>query len=159
MSLEETLGELLISQRKTIAVAESLTGGLISDLLTNVPGSSRYFLGSIVSYSNESKMHLLDVQWQTLLEHGAVSSQTALEMAEGARRSIASDIGAAVTGIAGPGGGTEAKPVGLVYFCVSDGKRRKEDRAIFEGERLEIKRKAAQRLLQDAIDFLDDLNP
>ena len=155
MSLGDTLGELLISRNKTIAIAESITGGMISNLITDVPGCSRYFLASIISYSNESKMQLLGVRKETLLECGAVSSETAREMADGVRMKIGSDVGASVTGIAGPSGETESKPIGLVFLCVSDVDRRSEERIVFRGDRKEIKRRAAERLLQDAVDFLN----
>ncbi len=154
MSLEETLGDLLRNQEKTIAVAESITGGLISDLITNVPGSSQYFLASIVSYSNESKVQLLGVRKETLQDFGAVSEETALEMAEGVRNRIGSDIGASVTGIAGPSGATEVKPVGLVYFCVSDGRKLSREREVFKGDRMEVKKQAAEHLLRKMIVFL-----
>ncbi len=154
MSLEETLGDLLRNQEKTIAVAESITGGLISDLITNVPGSSQYFLASIVSYSNESKVQLLGVRKETLQDFGAVSKETALEMAEGVRNRIGSDIGASVTGIAGPSGATEVKPVGLVYFCVSDGRKLSREREVFKGDRMEVKKQAAEHLLRKMIVFL-----
>ncbi|NOZ07100.1 MAG: CinA family protein [Chloroflexi bacterium] len=118
-TLEAEIGELLGEQGLTLAVAESCTGGLLGHRITEVPGSSNYFLGGIISYSNEAKENLLGVQHQTLLRHGAVSEETAREMAQGARRALGSDLALAVTGIAGPGGGTIEKPVGLAYIALA----------------------------------------
>ncbi|HEY4690217.1 MAG TPA: nicotinamide-nucleotide amidohydrolase family protein, partial [Anaerolineae bacterium] len=103
--LEEVVGQLLTEQNLTLSLAESCTGGLIGHRLTNVPGSSDYFLGGIIAYAYEAKERLLDVKHNTLYERGAVSAETALEMARGARKALGADIGLSVTGIAGPGGG------------------------------------------------------
>lgn len=113
------VGHLLRLANATLATAESCTGGLLAHLITEVPGSSDYFLGGVVSYSNAAKMVLLGVRESTLAEHGAVSEPTAREMAEGVRARFQSTIGVGITGIAGPGGGTPEKPVGLVYIGVS----------------------------------------
>lgn len=118
VDLEEIVGDMLSERGYTIATAESCTGGLIGHRLTNVPGSSTYFLGGVISYSNDMKMKTLGVQVNTLQEFGAVSKQTATEMAHGARDFFGSDLAIAVTGIAGPGGGTAEKPVGLVYITL-----------------------------------------
>ncbi|MCH8012190.1 MAG: competence/damage-inducible protein A [Candidatus Marinimicrobia bacterium] len=115
-TLEETVGRLLREQGLTIAVAESCTGGLLSDRITNIPGSSDYFLGGMVTYDNQAKQDLLGVQTYTLEEFGAVSEQTAKEMAQGVRRVFQGNIGVSITGIAGPDGGTDEKPVGLVFI-------------------------------------------
>ncbi len=117
--LEAEIGALLNAGGLTLAVAESCTGGLLGHRITEVAGSSNYFLGGIISYSNEAKERLLGVQHQTLLLHGAVSEETAREMAQGARRALGSDLALAVTGIAGPGGGTIEKPVGLTYIALA----------------------------------------
>jgi PncC family amidohydrolase len=103
----------------TVAVAESLTGGNVSARITKVSGSSAYFLGGIVAYSNEAKASLLGVSEETLTTRGAVSAECAREMAEGARRAFGADVAVATTGIAGPGGATERKPVGLVYIALA----------------------------------------
>jgi nicotinamide-nucleotide amidase len=105
----------------TIAVAESCTGGLIADRLTNIPGSSAFFERGIVCYSNAAKTSLLGVPEEVIREHGAVSAETARLMAEGVRRIAATDLGLSVTGIAGPSGGSEEKPVGTVHIALSDG--------------------------------------
>jgi nicotinamide-nucleotide amidase len=116
VSLEELVGRLLKERGLTLAVAESCTGGLIGDRLTNVPGSSNYFLGGVVSYSNEAKQDLLRVPPEVLAQKGAVSPETAGDMARGVRDTFHAALGLAVTGIAGPGGGSPAKPVGTVYI-------------------------------------------
>ena len=118
VNLEETVGDMLVKCGYTISTAESCTGGLLGHRFTNVPGSSTYYLGGVVSYSNDMKMKTLGVQENTLQEFGAVSKQTATEMAQGVRDLFGSDLAIAVTGIAGPGGGTAEKPVGLVYITL-----------------------------------------
>ena len=115
-SLEEVVVQLLQQQGKTISIAESCTGGLITNRITNVAGASEVFTHGFVSYSNAAKQELLDVDSVTLEQHGAVSKATALEMAEGALAKAKADIAISVTGIAGPGGGTEEKPVGTVWI-------------------------------------------
>ena len=117
--VEARLGSVLAARGLTIACAESCTGGLVTSRLTDIAGSSAYVMGSIVSYSNEVKEKLVGVQHATLAAHGAVSEETAREMAEGVRRAVGTDVGLATTGIAGPGGGTAEKPVGLVYTAAS----------------------------------------
>ena len=118
VNLEEAVGDMLVKCGYTISTAESCTGGLLGHRFTNVPGSSRYYLGGVVSYSDDMKMKTLGVQENTLQEFGAVSKQTATEMAQGVRDLFGSDLAIAVTGIAGPGGGTAEKPVGLVYITL-----------------------------------------
>jgi PncC family amidohydrolase len=119
LALEEKVGRLLVQRGLTLALAESCTGGLIGHRITDVPGSSDYFIGSVVAYAYQVKERVLGVRHETLYEHGAVSEQVALEMACGARRLLATDVALAVTGVAGPGGGTPEKPVGLVYVALS----------------------------------------
>ena len=118
VNLEETVGDMLVKCGYTISTAESCTGGLLGHRFTNVPGSSTYYLGGVVSYSDDMKMKTLGVKENTLQEFGAVSKQTATEMAQGVRDLFGSDLAIAVTGIAGPGGGTAEKPVGLVYITL-----------------------------------------
>ncbi len=118
-TLESIVGRLLFESKKTLSIAESITGGLIGHRLTQIPGSSAYFDRSIVCYSNEAKIQMLGVNRDTLQRFGAVSEETALEMARGVRIVSGTDIGLSVTGIAGPGGGSEEKPVGTVYAGLS----------------------------------------
>lgn len=146
-SLEEVVGRILTENRATIAVAESCTGGLLAERLTNVPGSSVYFLGGVVCYSNELKSRLVDVPPSLIEAKGAVSPDVALALAEGVRKLTGSRFGVGVTGIAGPGGGTPEKPVGLVYIGLADerGPRQKEFR--FLGDRDRIRLFASQAAL------------
>ena len=118
-TLEEVVGKLLREKSLTLATAESCTGGMVASALVNVPGSSEYFIGSVIAYSNEVKEKLLGVRRETLEKWGAVSAQTAKEMAEGVKRLLGTDIGISTTGIAGPSGGTKNKPVGLTYFGIA----------------------------------------
>jgi nicotinamide-nucleotide amidase len=146
-SLEEVVGRLLRKCGKTLAVAESCSGGLLSHRLTNVPGSSGYFLTGVVAYDNESKVDLLGVSPRLLEVHGAVSHQVARAMAEGIRRCAGADCGLAVTGVAGPGGGTVEKPVGLVYTSLAWRGGAEVQGNIFLGLREQVKAQAAQRAL------------
>lgn len=119
-NLSSAVAKLLMNKGKIVAVAESCTGGLLAKLITDLPGSSRYFWGSITSYSNEAKKILLDVKEETLARYGAVSKETAAQMAQALIHRYGVDIGLATTGIAGPDGGTAEKPVGLVYIALAD---------------------------------------
>lgn len=141
--METVVGNLLINKGQTIAVAESCTGGLISNLLTNVPGSSDYYMQGAVTYSNLAKETVLGVDPRLIEDYGAVSEQTAKAMALGVRQWAGTDIGLGITGIAGPGGGTSAKPVGLVYFSLSSSEKEIVDKRVFSGDRLQIKERAA----------------
>lgn len=116
---EARAGELLRAKGWQLAVAESCTGGLIGHRLTNIPGSSTYYTGSITAYAYRAKVRLLGVSWETLETYGAVSRETVLEMASGIRLALAADVGLSVSGIAGPGGGTPEKPVGSVWIGLS----------------------------------------
>jgi nicotinamide-nucleotide amidase len=147
-SLERTVADLLISKNKTIAVAESCTGGIVSSKLTDVPGSSCYFHEGIIAYSNEAKIRLLRVPPEMIKKFGAVSPQVAEAMADGVRKSSSVDIGIAITGIAGPGGGTTEKPVGLVYLGLADGNRVICEEHHFTGERNTIKLRASEAALK-----------
>lgn len=146
--IEAALGAVLTKNGLTVATAESCSGGLIAHRITNVAGSSGYFLGGVVSYSNEAKSELLGVDENALLECGAVSEEVAAQMAEGARRNFGADLAVAVTGIAGPGGGSEEKPVGLVYVAVCDGDGVYGERCEFAGTREEIKEQTADKALE-----------
>ena len=118
-TLDQVAAELLLKNNLTLSTAESCTGGLVSQTLTNIPGISKIFMGGAVTYSNEAKEEYLGVKKETLLKYGAVSRETAFEMAEGIRRRLKTDLGVSITGIAGPDGGTPEKPVGLVYIGLS----------------------------------------
>lgn len=123
ISLSSELGELLKERNYMLATAESCTGGNISAAITAVPGSSEYYKGSIIAYSNEVKMNLLQVKEQTLIKHGAVSEETVREMVKGAMKSLNTDCAVATSGIAGPSGGTPDKPVGTVWIAAGSGKK------------------------------------
>lgn len=142
-SLENILANYLFDRKLTIGVAESCTGGLISHKLTNVAGSSGYFNRGIVAYSNEAKIEILGVPEEILLKHGAVSPETAVAMAEGMRRISETDIGLSTTGIAGPGGATPTKPVGLVFMAYADEKRSFSEKYLFGKDRMWNKERSA----------------
>jgi PncC family amidohydrolase len=150
MRLEEEIAELVRSQagpggrRLHIATAESATAGRIADTLTNVAGSSEYVVGGVVAYSNEAKHRLLGVHAATLSEHGAVSKKVACEMAEGGRIALGADLCVADTGIAGPGGGTENKPVGLFFLALASPGACEVRTFLFDGDR-EANKDAAVR--------------
>ncbi len=151
-SLEVIIGQLLLHQHLTLATAESCTGGLIGHRLTEVPGSSEYFLGGIIAYSNEIKEHVLGVSHATLETYGAVSAETAIEMARGARRVLGADIAVSVTGIAGPGGGTAAKPIGLTYLALVTANAERVEKFVWNRDRTGNKwesSEAALRMIQD----------
>jgi nicotinamide-nucleotide amidase len=154
MSLQKEVGKIIKAKGKTLALAESVTGGLAGSMITEVPGSSEYFLASLVAYSDEAKVRLLAVSETTLQASGVVSEEVVKEMADGVRGVVGADIGAACTGVAGPKGGSAAKPVGTVWFAVSDGFKHITEKKTFEGDRLEIKRQAAERLLGLIIKFV-----
>ena len=146
--VERVVGRLLARKGLTLAVAESCTGGLIGDRLTDVPGSSGYFVGGAIAYSNAVKSKVLGVKRQTLAKWGAVSEQTVREMAAGVCRRFGTQVAVAVSGIAGPSGGSRAKPVGLVYACVKDGKRIAVERYLFRGGRRAVKEQAVEAALR-----------
>jgi nicotinamide-nucleotide amidase len=145
--LEVVVGDLLRSRRLTLALSESCTGGLLGHRITNVSGSSDYFQGAIVAYASEVKTELLGVREETLTEHGAVSEETAREMARGARRMIEADLGVSITGIAGPTGGTPEKPVGLVYIGLAAPDSEWVERHVWEGDRRQNKAQSAEAAL------------
>ena len=154
MRIEKEVGALLTAQGLTLATAESCTGGLLANCLTNVAGSSAHYLGGWVAYAYRAKEMLLDVRHETLLAYGAVSKETAQEMARGARERLASDVALAITGIAGPEGGMPDKPVGLVYVALSTPKVELCQRHIFEGDRLANKQQSVNASLQLLRDHL-----
>jgi PncC family amidohydrolase len=136
MGIEEEIGALLVDQGLTLVTAESCTGGLLAHRITNVPGSSAYYLGGYVAYSYEAKEVLLGVRHGTLLAYGAVSEETALEMARGVCKGLGGDLGIAITGIAGPAGGMPEKPVGLVHLALTTPEGERSQRHVWQGERL-----------------------
>lgn len=155
MTAARDLGKALKVRRLTLATAESCTGGMLSTLLTDEPGASNFFRGGVIAYSDEVKVGLLGVSETTLRRHGAVSEATALEMAAGARRTLRADIGIAITGIAGPSGGSDLKPVGLVHFAFDDGKQRLGEHRLFNGSREEVRLAAAQHAVEMALRLLN----
>lgn len=160
IALEEQIGPLLLARGLKLCTAESCTGGLIGDRITNIPGSSEYFLGSVVSYAYEAKELLLGVRHDTLMHHGAVSRETVLSMAVGVRLALASDFGMehlisiAVTGIAGPSGGMPGKPVGLVWIGLSSLQGDHAWRFFETGNRVENKAESAQLALTLLMEYL-----
>ena len=145
--MEQVVGRMLQEKQLTIACAESCTGGLLTSRLTDVPGSSAYVMGSVVSYTNEVKAGLVGVEPAVLAAKGAVSEEVAVQMAEGIRRTISTDIGVGITGIAGPDGGIDEKPVGLVYIAVAGPQGTLVQKNIFSGTRTQIKFRSTQTAL------------
>ena len=152
--LEVLTGDFLRQRGLHLAVAESCTGGLVGHRLTNIPGSSDYFVGGIVAYAYEAKVRLLGVSWDTLEKYGAVSRETVIEMAHGARLALQADIGMAVSGIAGPGGGMPGKPVGLTWIGLSHAGGEQAWSYVWDGDRLHNKERSAEQLLQLLVDYL-----
>lgn len=138
-----------------MSAAESCTGGMIGCMMTSVPGSSDVFMGTAVTYSNDAKERILSVKHQTLMDYGAVSMETASEMAKGSIDVYKSDVAVAVTGIAGPGGATPEKPVGLVYIAVADGPRTVVTKNLFQGDRQSIRRQTAIEALKLLIELVE----
>ena len=157
--IEVRLGRRLGESGLTLAVAESCTGGLVGHRITDVPGSSAYFMGGIIAYAYEAKERLLNVRHATLYEHGAVSEQTATEMARGARRVLGADIGISVTGIAGPGGGLPDKPVGTTWVAVSTHDQDWAKLHQWSGDRAANKHESVEAVIQLLLDVLDKEQP
>jgi len=152
----ERLSALLKEKKLTLSVAESCTGGMISSKITDIPGSSEFFAGSAVTYSDASKTTILKVRKETIKEHGAVSAETAEEMSAGARDVFRSDVSAAVTGIAGPSGGSEKKPLGLVFISIRYGNKLKTTENIFKGSRAEIRNAASDAVMSEIIRVVEE---
>ncbi len=153
MTIEEKIGGLLRKHNMTLSTAESCTGGGIAALITSVPGSSDYFKGGIVAYSNEVKMGMLHVSQETLMKQGAVSQETVIEMAKGAMKSMNTDCAVATSGIAGPGGGTLEKPVGTIWMAVVCG-----NEVMTKKEEGDLGRKEnVKRTILDALTLLSDM--
>jgi PncC family amidohydrolase len=164
-ALESIIGRKLVHRGLKLVIAESCTGGLIGHRITNIPGSSDYYLGSITAYAYEVKQRLLGVRQETLTEHGAVSRETVIEMARGIRACLKADfpiedtIGLSVSGIAGPGGGMPGKPVGLVWVGLSTRQGDHAWKFLWKGNRIENKEYTAQAALQILLDFLNNQLP
>jgi PncC family amidohydrolase len=154
MAWEVQLGALLKARGQTVVTAESCTGGLIAHRLTNISGSSAYLLGGVVAYSNEVKMNLLNVQESTLIAVGAVSEEVAGEMAVGARKLFGADFALSVTGIAGPDGGTDEKPVGLTYIGLATSDGAQVQRFVWDGDRESNKKMSADAALKMLVEHL-----
>ena len=159
MTLEETLGGKLRKLRLTVSVAESCTGGLLAARITDVPGSSDYFRGAIVAYQDEIKERLLQVNRETLNAKGAVSEETALEMACGCRRILSADLAVGITGVAGPGGGTPDKPVGLVYVAIVTRKEHACRKLNLTGDRVSVREQTVNAALEMALSLLEKGKP
>ena len=153
--LAEQLGSLLLARGLTLSLAESCTGGLGAEIITRVAGSSAWFECAVVSYSNASKVNLLKVASDTLDKFGAVSEQTAVEMASGVMAISGSQLSAAVTGIAGPGGGTPTKPVGTVCFGWATDKVVHTERLVFAGDRYAVRMQTTMHALKGLLRFME----
>jgi len=153
--IEELLCEIMRARGLTLAAAESCTGGLVADRITNVSGSSEYFPGGIVAYAYEAKVNLLGVSWDTLNLHGAVSAETVLEMARGARKVFNADISISVSGIAGPTGGLPEKPVGTTWFGLATSTGEWTRHFAWDGNRLQNKHYSSEAALQFVLDYLE----
>ncbi len=148
MKLEKVIGDRLREKAWTLSIAESCTGGLICDRITNVPGSSDYFEGGMVTYSNELKARYLGIPLDDIKRHGAVSPQVAKKMAQGVRKAFHTTFGLSTTGVAGPTGGTKRSPIGRVFIGFANGKRTWVRKLDLKGSRREIKKEAAERSLE-----------
>jgi PncC family amidohydrolase len=148
MKLEKLIGDLLRERGWTVSIAESCTGGLVCDRITDVPGSSDYFEGGMVNYSNESKEKHLRIPLDYIRKYGAVSPQVARKMAQGVRKTFGTTFGLSTTGVAGPTGGTKRSPIGRVFIGFTDGRRTWVQREDLKGSRREIKEKATERVLK-----------
>lgn len=153
--IEKILGESLKQRGLTFATAESCTGGLVGHKITNVSGSSEYYLGAVVAYAYQAKVDLLGVSWDTLNAHGAVSAETVREMAAGGRKALKADIVVSISGIAGPTGGTPEKPVGTVWFGLETPEGSWTRGRVFDGNRIEVKQQAASAAMQFVLDYLE----
>ncbi len=148
MHLDQKIAKILITRKLTIAAAESCTGGLLAHTLTNIPGSSAFFLLGITAYDNTAKIEILKLPPATIKKHGAVSAPVAKLMAQNIRKILKTDYGIGITGIAGPGGATANKPVGLVFIALCDSRKTIVEQFLFKGNRLQIKTQAVQAALR-----------
>ena len=148
MKLEKAIGDLLREREWTLSIAESCTGGLICDRITDITGSSDYFEGGMVTYSNESKAKHLEITLNYIKRYGAVSPQVARKMAQGVRKAFGTTFGLSTTGVAGPTGGTKRAPIGRVFIGLANGRKTWVRREDLRGSRKEIKRKTSEKALQ-----------
>ncbi len=153
--MNKRLLEEFTKRNLTLAIGESCTGGLLASYIVSIPGASKYFLGGIIAYSNDIKMRILGVRKETIEKYGAVSEECVKEMVLGIAKLFKSDVSIAITGIAGPSGGTKEKPVGLVYIAILH-KNLKVEKQVFSGERNEIREKVARRAIEILIDNIID---
>ncbi|GAB4505515.1 MAG: hypothetical protein Fur0043_25110 [Anaerolineales bacterium] len=153
-SPEILLGDLLRQRGWSLATAESCTGGLLADRITDVPGASDYFRGGIVAYAYEAKVSLLQVSWDTLRVYGAVSRETVIEMARGARTILGADLAVSISGIAGPGGGLPDKPVGTTWIGLSAREGDWARKFVWTGDRRHNKMQSAEAAIQFLLDYL-----
>jgi PncC family amidohydrolase len=156
-ALEFLVAKLLRKRGLRLAVAESCTGGLVGHRLTNVAGSSTFYMGSVTAYAYEAKVRLLGVRWRSLEKYGAVSEEVVLEMALGVRRTFASDIGLSVSGIAGPGGGTLEKPIGYTWIGLNTPIYQEARQFTWDQDRLGNKTLSAEATLQILADYLQGM--
>jgi nicotinamide-nucleotide amidase len=156
MMLEKTIGNLLRERGWTLSIAESCTGGLVCDRITNISGSSDYFMGGMVTYSNESKAEHLGISLDFIKRYGAVSPKVARKMAQGVRKAFNTTFGLSTTGVAGPTGGTKRSPIGRVFIGFADGRRSWVRREDLKGSRRDIKEQAAEKALQFFYETLID---
>ena len=155
-AIELRVGNALKDSRFTLVTAESCTGGLVASRITDVSGSSAYFMGGVVAYSYEAKAALLGVSWDTLNGKGAVSQETVLEMARGARKVFGVDIAVSVSGIAGPGGGTDEKPVGTTWIGLVTPTSEWARHFVWDGDRVQNKQASSEAALQFILDYLEN---
>ncbi|MEO5951386.1 MAG: CinA family protein [Chloroflexia bacterium] len=155
--LAERVGEALLHTKKRLVVAESCTGGMLGSWLTAVPGSSTWFLGGVISYDNSVKEGLLQVPLALMVEHGSVSAECALAMSQGVLSLLNADIAISVTGVAGPGGGTDAKPVGLAYIALVGPNYEKVEQHIWHDDRHENREQSARRALEMILEYTETL--
>lgn len=156
-SLARAVGNLLRARHLTLALAESCTGGLIANLITDIPGSSDYFLGGIVAYAYEAKQVLLDVPHELLLQYGAVSEPVTRELARQARRKFGADVAIGITGIMGPGGATATKPLGLTFIALAAPRVEWCRKFIWTGDRLANKQSSAHAALEMLYEYLTQI--
>ncbi|MFH2103746.1 MAG: CinA family protein [Chloroflexota bacterium] len=154
-NLESHLAQLLRQKKSSLATAESCTGGLLADRITDIAGSSEYFIGGVVAYAYEAKVALLHVSRDTLRTYGAVSRETVIEMARGVRTALGADLAASVSGIAGPSGGLPEKPVGTTWIGLSATDGDWARKFVWDGDRRQNKESSAQAALQFLVDYLE----